>query len=583
MRQPRGRTCGRGGCGLLLLVVVVATVLMLLAVPSADARHGLCVDGTFGPTRFSRAPVDTEPVDVTDHDEPDFQQRLFSYGGHLHVTWLTEEEDPEVTEYLFMRTLGPDGWGERVVVNNPVPEDGEFEGTHIRLAGYDVAEHDGLLWFVWSTPSVEQADGPDGDIVFRTFDGTAWGPITEITPAGDTAIDLTPAVASSGDRLVVAWSTGTETGRRISATWLDDDGWADPVAVTSPIDGGDDFNPRIEAVPGGSFIAWHHRETIPEGPTQVTVQARVLEGDALGPLVHVSGVGGYEDLWVDMIWHEDALMMVWQRAGLPLGFERSRIVLREWTPEGLGPERDITGGAHGGFNGRPAIGLTGEGPRVYWHTDDDGVSLGTSEDLVFRARDGRGLWGAVEVFQGDMGQDMVRVQLAEHRGQLWAAWMANVTFVEPPDFEPHQAWDVFVAPAHLGDDPHADKRVLVDWKLCEDAGERTVLTVEGPGGPMAGVHLEVVVLDPDGAKEAVLQGTTDEAGQVEFDHGYHQRGGYTILVAMDDDAIATLPVEVGSVPDHVVVDHDFAISTFLWVAAFAIVGYLFIRRRRGAI
>ncbi|NIP36157.1 MAG: hypothetical protein GWN18_14530, partial [Thermoplasmata archaeon] len=338
----------------------------------------------------------------------------------------------------------------------------------------------------------------------------------------------------------------------------------------------------VTAIPGGAVIAWHHRDPTLEDPTRVTVVARLLEGDELGAPFPVPEGTGYEDIWFDMMWVEDRLMMTWQRAGNPLGFQRSQVMYREWRPEGMGPEVDITGAADGGFNGRPRIGLTDEGPRVYWHTDDDGVTLGTSEDLVWRGLGADGTWGPVTAYQEDPDQDMVRVQLVEHRGQLWAAWMANVTFYEGPDLEPHPAWDIFVAPAHLGSGPATGGTVEVRWENCEDLGDRTVLVLEGLDGPMAYGPLEVVLVDPDGNEETVLAGTTDGEGRVEFDHGYHQRGGYTLTVVLDGDAVATVPVEVGSVPDHVVLDHNFAITTFIWVVAFGLVGYLVLRRKRRA-
>ena len=567
---------------MLLLVVIVATLLLLLLAPAADARHGLCIEGSFGPFPFARPPVDIEPVDVTFHDEPDFQQRLVSYGGSLHVTWLTEEEDPQVTEYLFMRTLGPEGWGPKVVVNNPVPDEGEFKGVDIRVAGYETVVHGGHLWFLWSTPTVEQADGPDGDIVYRTFDGTAWGPITEITPTGDEAIDITPTAASTGDRLVVAWATSTNAGRRIVTRWLEDGKWSDIAPVTIYEDGGDDFNPRVAAVPGGAFIAWHHRDPALEDPTQVTLMARVLVGDDLGPTFPITGTSGFEDIWVDLRWHSDRLMIIWQRAGKPLGFESSQIIYREWAEDGFGPEEDITGAAGGGFNGRPRIGLTDEGPRVYWHTDDDGVSLGTSEDLVWRGLGPDGQWGPVTLYRGDMTQDMVRVKLAEHQGRLWATWMGNVTFIEPPDWEPRQAWDVFVAPAHLGSDPYGDTKVQVHWEHCDGGEERTVLVLRDPDGLMAGVPVEMIVVDPLGDREGVLNGTTDSEGKLTFDHRYDHRGRYRMEIVLGGEARASIPVVVGSVPDHLYIDHSFAISTAMALLALGLAALLAMRRvRRG--
>jgi hypothetical protein len=557
MRQFRPSSCGTGRCGILLLIVVTLTLFLLLLAPAADARHGACVTGNYGPQILMGPVTDAEPVDVSNSHESDFQQRLVSYDGTLYVVWLTEEEDPEVTEFLQMRALGPEGWSDKVVVNNPVPSEGHFNGTDIRVAGYDLVVHGGLLWFVWSTPSPEQTDGTDGDIVVRSFDGEAWSPIMEITPEGDEAIDITPTVASSGDHLVVAWATSTLSGRRIVTTSLVGGNWSEIVPITTLEDGGDDFNPRVASLPGGAFFAWHHRDPTSELPSQVTVEVRVKDVGGLGLAFPISDALGYEDMWVDLRWHDDAMMIVWQRGGGPSGYDRSQIMFREWTLDGMGPEADISGAADGGFNGRPRVGLTDEGPRIYWHTTDDGVSLGTSPDLVWRGMRAGGSWGAVQVFRGDVSQEMVRIKLAEHGNQLWATWMANVTHIEPPDFEPEQAWDVFVGPAHLGKTSYEGSNVWLHWENCENEDERTRVVLQGPEGPLARVPLEVRVHDTSGNEEVMVSGVTDPEGAMEFRHSYGHRGMYRIDVVLEDGTTTSMPVEVRSVPEHSSIDPSF--------------------------
>ncbi len=43
---------------------------------------------------------------------------------------------------------------------------------------------------------------------------------------------------------------------------------------------------------------------------------------------------------------------------------------------------------------------------------------------------------------------------------------------------------------------------------------------------------------------------------------------------------ATVPVELGSVPDHMVIDHSFAVSTAMAVLALSVAVYLAVRRER---
>ena len=581
MSQSCPLSCRTGRCGVLLLTVVILSLLLLA--PAADARHGLCVTGDYGPWTLRGPAADTEPVDVSNSHESDFQQRLVSYDGTLYVVWLTEEEEPEVTEFIQMRALGPEGWSDRVVVNNAVPGEGHFEGTDIRVAGYDVVVHDGLLWFVWSTPSPEQTDGTDGDIVVRSFDGETWSPILEITPAGDSAIDITPTATSTGESLVVAWATGTSAGRRIVTTSMADGTWGGMVPVTLLEDGGDDFNPRVASIPGGAFFAWHHRDPTAEEPTQVTIQARVEDAGGFGRAFPISDASGHEDMWVDLRWRDDAMMIVWQRGGGSTGFDRSQIMYSEWTPDGMGPETDITGGAEGGFNGRPRVGLTDEGPRIYWHTTDDGASLGTSPDLVWRGMGADGAWGSIEVFRGDLSQEMVRIKLAEHGNQLWAAWMANVTHVEPPDFEPEQAWDVIVGPAHLGQTPHEGSNVWLHWENCENEDERTRLVLQGPDGPLAGVPLEILVHDTSGDEETLIRGVTGPEGAVEFQHRYGHRGMYRIDVVLEDGAGTSMLVEVNAVPEHMYIDPSLtAVVGLAMLAVLAMLVMVLVRMRRRA-
>jgi hypothetical protein len=174
----------------------------------------------------------------------------------------------------------------------------------------------------------------------------------------------------------------------------------------------------------------------------VVIQGRSLQEGAWSDVQAVSATDRGENIWVDMLWDGQRLGLVWQVSSSKLFYKSSDIIYREWEGGFLSTPLDLTSSLRGSFNGRPELGFAGDEVRVYWHTNDDGFTVGNSYDLVWRSREEGGHWGPLETFQVDRTRELYQIYLTEHEGGLYASWMANVTYVLPPPLGTMSVWDI---------------------------------------------------------------------------------------------------------------------------------------------
>ncbi|NIP36156.1 MAG: hypothetical protein GWN18_14520, partial [Thermoplasmata archaeon] len=375
-------------------ITVLVTVLMLAPLVAA------CIS-PYGFEDFEPTPLvapgltdEVAPVDVSASTVDDMFPRLVSYDGDLHALWIKSTGTTVVTESLMVRSMNGSRWGPLMAINSPDPTNLSREGELIRVAGFDVAVHQGLLYVVWSTPDPEVTDGTDNDLVYRTFDGSSWGPIIQVLPGDAGGEDVLPAATSTDDGLLVAWTTNSPvlsdgTDQDIVVTHLGPGSARRVVEVTPEGDSDNDFLPRAIGTPLGVHVVWHTR-LLREAPGHRGLEnGMVISGRWMWSGVwhdiedYTGGVSG-EDVWMDLMWDEYRLCMAWQRGGVDLGYSSTTVMYREWTLEGFSPVQDLAVRQDGANNGRPRLALVEGNVTVYWHTNDDGVTVGSTYDLVHR-------------------------------------------------------------------------------------------------------------------------------------------------------------------------------------------------------
>jgi hypothetical protein len=574
--------------------VTLAITLALLA-PAAEG----CIS-PYGFEDFEPAPLivsgltpEMAPVDISASTTDDIFPKLVSYKGDLFAFWVKSTGTTTVSENLLTRARRDGQWGELLVVNNPNPYNGTLEGDLVRIGGFDVVVHDGLLYVIWCTADTTLTHGPDDDPVYRTFDGTRWSPVVELVPPDDGGEDVQPSAASTADGVLVAWtssspkwSNGTDQDIVVR---LIAPGSSGPIVGLSPDDDyANDFIPEVTSTPLGTHVAWHTRST-PRvenrggGESALTIEGRVLRDGQWSSIQEISGSHYGENLWIDTLWDGERLGLVWQRGGSDFAYRETRVAYREWDGEIYSPVQDLTSRLSGAHNGRPKLGIADGEVRVYWHTDDDAFTLGDSFDLVTRAREGDGYWAPLEVFIEDFDRDLLQVTLAPHDGSLQAAWITNVTYDNPPPIGQVQVWDVVVAPVYLPPNPFEGVSITHKWRRSLEAWgaqDRISFEVGKDGTPLNDLDLSVRVIDPEGRVEATLDGLTDPAGRADFDHVFESFGEYDLEVTLNGTTMGSLGVKVTPPPPGYV---DSLMLTLAVLAAFVAIlvaaGYLFIQRR----
>ncbi|UCC92702.1 MAG: hypothetical protein JSW25_08565, partial [Thermoplasmata archaeon] len=536
---------------------------------------------------------DVPPVDVSASSVDDMFPELVSYNGDLLAFWIKSTGTTVVTESLMSRAMNGTQWGPLMAINSPDPTNLTREGELIRVAGFDVAVHDGLLYAVWSTPDPDVTEGSDNDLVYRTFDGTTWGPILEVPSPDDGAEDVLPSIASTRYGLMVAWTTNSAVisdgpDQDIVVTHLGPGSDGAVVEVTPAGDSDNDFLPRAIGTPLGSHVVWHTR-VVREVPghrgleTGMAVSGRWTWSGVWHDIEDYTGGTSGEDVWIDLMWDGHRLCMVWQRGGADLGYDATTIMFRDWDLEGFGPVQDLAVRQGNANNGKPRLAMVEGNVSVYWHTDDDGVTVGSTYDLVHRVSQGGGHWSPLEPFVADDTRDLLNMATVEHDGGVWAAWMANVTYDVPVIGGTTEVWDVVVGPIVVGRDP-ADALVVTPRWVRETKAwgpdDRIVFSVTERGVPRGDVPLTVTVYDPKGRVEAVLQGTTGQGGETSFDHVMEAHGEYGLEVVVEGRVLGTMALRVSPPPEGQMGNLGLTLGLLAgFVMALTVTGTAFIRRR----
>jgi len=573
--------------------VAVLLILLFLAAPAAACISPYGFDD-FEPTPLVAPGSSDEvaPVDVSASTVDDMFPKILSYKGDLYAFWIKSTGRTVVTESLMMRSTNGTGWGPLLVVNSPDPDNGTREGELIRIAGFDVAVHEGLLYVVWCTPDPEVTDGKDDDPVYRTFDGTSWGPIVQLVPPDDGGEDVQPAIASTPSGLMVVWTTSSPilsngTDQDIVVRLVGEDAPDTITELTLPGDRDGDFLPRVTNTPVGTYVVWHTRSLreLPNarGPEYgIIINGRWMASSIWRDLPDITGGTEGEDLWLDMMWDGDRLCLVWQRGGSSFAYSATRIMYRELGMESMSPVQDLTARVGTSYNGRPRLTMVDDEVSVLWHTNDDGLTVGTSYDLVRTVRQEGGHWTTVDAYMADPERGFLQVQTARHAGGVWATWITNVTYEVPTPEGVAQVWDVVVGPIKVGEDPARNIVVTPRWVRSTKAwgpDDRIVFNVERAAQAMPDTLLTVTVVDPSGRVEAVLEGTTDGKGQASFDHVMRTHGDYDLQVAVEGQLLGAMELQVSAPPPGYI---DGIRMTLVMVAfalvGMAVVGSAFIRK-----
>ncbi len=574
-----------------LVLVAIMAILLSPAAQACLSPYGF-LDFEPKPLVAPGGDVEMAPVDVSASTVDDMNPDIISYQGDLYSFWVKETGTTEVTENVMCRVLRNGSWSDLWAVNNIVPEDGSFNASGSRVAGFDVTIHNDMLYIIWSTPYLPFTYEEDNDIVYRTFDGTSWGEVVDIISPGDGAEDVQPTAVSTDDGLLVAWATNnpnlTKGPGMVIVSRLVGDNSIGPVWVLSGTEGGGlDFIPELVSVPGGSYLTWYARELLPVGPhgtneNVISIYGRVFDGDDWSDIQEVSCRGRGESIWVSMLWDGQRLCFAWQVHEFGSFWQSSLIYYREWENGSFTPIQDLTGDLRNAFNGKPCLCKADDEIRIYWHTNDDGFTAGDSFDLVWRSREGDGYWSPFDIFQSDPGKDTQGIQITPHGNVVYASWLTNMTYEAPGPDGMVDVWDVVVGPLHIPDNPLEGVTVTNRWQKSVEAWgpvERIQFLAERSGEPMVHTLLRMEVIDSEGNNETVLEGLTGSDGRIDFEYSFARTGTYTFNISVEGNTLGEIEMVIAPPPPGHLSDLVPAGLIILTVSSLSIaVGYTFVRK-----
>jgi hypothetical protein len=162
-------------------------------------------------------------VDGSSVKRQNMNARLAVYGDRLYCAWQSSDaiaKSDRDYDILVASTDGLSGWSAPFVVNPA--GDSDAQGLTGQDITPDIKAYNGSLYVAWTSNSTRINDGgEDFDIMMRPFNGTAWGPIAQVSPVGDNGTisgdhnpgdDNTPWLSAWNGSLYCTWITYDQAG-----------------------------------------------------------------------------------------------------------------------------------------------------------------------------------------------------------------------------------------------------------------------------------------------------------------------------------------------------------------------------------
>ncbi len=246
-------------------------------------------------------------------DEKDSRPCMIEFNSKLYVIWGSwGDEFSTGTDWdIVVREFNGVSWSAIYEISAPTDTGNDAHPYAI--------EYDGKLYVVWATTDPVISNGADWDIVIRCFDGASWGSIVEVTLPGDsvTGLDYHPKLGVYNDDLYVAWDTtddtisnGTDTD--IVVRSFDGTSWSGITELTPATNIDDDYYPNLESYGGKLYVIWYTYDT-----TEVTGYGNIVlksfNGASWSDLYQVSETP-YDiiSLRPDVIVYDEKLCIFWQ-------------------------------------------------------------------------------------------------------------------------------------------------------------------------------------------------------------------------------------------------------------------------------
>lgn len=221
--------------------------------------------------------------------------RVAAYGGHVYVVW---QDGRDGDWDIYFREHDGVSWG-------AIDEISIDSGTEFQTWPC-VAVGGGRVYAVWT-----DAGGGDTDIVMRVHDGMSWGAITEVSQDATNEPQDEPDMTYDSGKLHVVWQGIQGADKDIfHRSW---DGTSFSAIQEISIDGGVEFQdiPSVAAEFGRIHTVWADR-----GDGDWDIVYRQFDGSSWLPIEDVSTDGGTENQWNPYVATDNGVVhVVWEDQG----------------------------------------------------------------------------------------------------------------------------------------------------------------------------------------------------------------------------------------------------------------------------
>ena len=263
------------------------------------------------------------------------------------------------------------------------------------------------LWLVWQSTSEDITSGTDQDIVVKNFNGETWGAVEELTSKDNIGADTTPISIVFNSNLYVAWATNDVTDST-GSDWdilirsYDGTGWSSVVEITDIDDSGDDYNPQLCEYKGDLYIAWQTWDGDTSDGADADIVMKVFDGTSWAsvakPMIGDEGNDYSPQLQV----FSGLMYLVWSTDDKVGNGADLDILSRSFDGNQWNPAIELTPASDNGDDHHPDAKVMDGKLYVIWQTADDSIATGKDDDIVMRDYDGED-WGEIlEITSSDI-------------------------------------------------------------------------------------------------------------------------------------------------------------------------------------
>jgi hypothetical protein len=264
-------------------------------------RRGDIYFAAFNGTNWTN-PLCLTPVNNDTGGHGAHSPRATEYNGKLYLTFesvepsLKDDYDGQYDYDILMRVWDGTSW--TPPLDRPAQVISERNDANVTDYECRSIVFRGTLYFMWSQIPFEaaQLNGSGTEfrrIVYRTFDGSSWGPISVAAQDGQSIYGMS-APAVFRDRLWICFHTNTSESLDIDimACSFDGSSWTTPQRVNPAVPGSpvkrQNMNPRMEAYGDRLFVVWQSLDTIAKSSSNYDIMISSWDGSSWSYAVQVN-------------------------------------------------------------------------------------------------------------------------------------------------------------------------------------------------------------------------------------------------------------------------------------------------------